>query len=147
MFILPEIDRRTGYLPPGVHPASWEEVRLRFGTNRLRRELHMGSERALINPAGAGCKSVFLNGSFVSDKISPADYDAAWEPSGVDIKRLDPVVLDFNNGRKAMKEKFKGDLFPSTSTTVRGNTFREFFQTDRDGATKGIVEIYPRTLL
>lgn len=69
------------------------------------------------------------------------DYDAAWEPRGVDPFRLDPVLLDFNNARAAMKAKYRGELFPASWPAAAGILYRDFFQRDRNGVPKGVVQI------
>jgi hypothetical protein len=144
--MLPAFDPLTGYLPSGVHPASWAETRARFGTNTHRNRLIDGLERALKNLAGAGCRSVILDGSFVSTKHKPKDYDAAWDPVAVDPNKLDPVLLDMKNGRAAMKMKYGGEFFPATAQATAGVRYREFFQSDRNGIVKGVVEIDLTTL-
>ncbi|MCY4038110.1 MAG: hypothetical protein OXF09_01475 [Hyphomicrobiales bacterium] len=146
VLMLPQIDMNTGYLPPGVHGALWAEVELWFGTNDYRKQLLIGLQSALVNLAEASCRSVLINGSFISAKPDPADYDGAWDPCGVNFKRLDPVLLDFSNARAAMKAKFGGELFLATGLADPDKkiTFRDFFQTDRDGVRKGIIEIDPR---
>jgi len=105
-----------------------------------------GLERALKNLAGAGCRIVLLDGSFVSTKHKPKDYDAAWDPVAVDPNKLDPVLLDMKNGRAAMKMKYGGEFFPATAQASAGVRYREFFQSDRNGIVKGVVEIDLTTL-
>jgi len=96
---------------------------------------------ALQNLAGAGCRSVLLDGSFVSQKDLPNDYDGAWDTHGVNPDRLDPVLLDFSNRRAAMKAKYLGELFPATAVAAPGVLFRDFFMKDRNGLPKGAVSI------
>lgn len=139
--VIRPFDGRTGYLPPGVHLASWQEVVQRFGSNGHRRDLLGGLYLALLNLADAGCRSVLLDGSFVSSASYPEDYDAAWESDAVDSDRLDPVLMDFSLGRARMKAKYAGELFPSDREARPGVPFAEFFQVDRSGAPKGIVQI------
>ena len=91
------------------------------------------------NLAGAGCSDLILNGSFVSAKQLPSDYDAAWETRGVDPDLLDPVLLDFSNRRAAMKAKYLGELFPASFLAAPNVLYRDFFASDRDGVEKGIV--------
>jgi hypothetical protein len=91
--------------------------------------------------ASAGCRSILLDGSFVSEKLLPEDYDGAWDPYGVDPYRLDPVLLDFSNSRAAMKAKYGGELFPATAQAIPGVLYRDFFQKDRNGVPKGVVQI------
>ena len=56
----------------------------------------------------AGCRTVYLNGSFVTSKTFPNDYDACWEEAGVDPAALDPVLLTFDPGRATQKAKYMG---------------------------------------
>jgi hypothetical protein len=139
--MIPVSDSSTGYLPCGVHNASWCEVSSRFSGNGHRSRLIGGLLAALQNLAGAGCRSVLLDGSFVSQKDLPEDYDGAWDPMGVDPALLDPVLLDFSNGRAAMKSKYFGELFPATDPAAPGILYRDFFMKDRDGVPKGVVHI------
>ena len=93
----------------------------------------------------AGCKAIFLDGSFITDKPEPGDFDVCWEPAGVDPAKLDPVFLDFANRRKRQKEKFGGEFFPSGTKADGASTFLDFFQTDKDtGNPKGIIKVQLR---
>jgi len=90
----------------------------------------------------AGCMTVYLDGSFVAGKPNPGDFDACWDTAGVDDSRLDPVLLDFSNRRRAQKQKFRGELFPASAPAAPGSAFIEFFQTDsHTGRKKGILRI------
>ena len=91
----------------------------------------------------AGCRTAYLNGSFVTSKESPNDYDACWEEAGVDPTVLDPVLLTFDPGRAMQKAKYMGELFPaSVVADADGLSFFEFFQSDKDtGIPKGIIAI------
>jgi hypothetical protein len=132
----------NGNLPPGQHLATWGEVEQKFGWTRHRRELLQGLKEAISNLKIAGCKRVYLDGSFVTKKTMPGDFDACWEIEGVDPAILDPVLLDFGPGRRRQKERFGGELFPSHWKGDADKIFIEFFQRDREtGAAKGIVAI------
>ena len=102
-----------------------------------------GSKSALLNLRDAGCKRVYVDGSFVTNKSIPGDFDACWEEAGVDPIILDPVLLTFANGRAEQKMKYLGELFPASSDAVGdGFSFLEFFQTDKqNGGRKGIIAI------
>ena len=136
----------NGNLPPGIHGATWPEVAHRFGANPHRQALLDGLFQALQNLKQAGCAKVYLNGSFVTDKEHPSDFDAAWETYGVNPGLLHPVLLDFSNSRRAQKQTYGGELFPADLVAdEHGRTFIEFFQTDRERNPKGIVAIDLRT--
>ena len=137
--MIPRTDSKRGYLPPGVHEAGWGDVDNSFGGNSHRAWLMQGLLAACRDLAGAGCKELLLDGSFVTAKTMPGDYDGAWETAGVDVERLDPVFLDASNGFAAVRAKYLGDLFPASGVAEPGVLFRDFFQTDRDGVEKGVV--------
>ncbi len=143
--MIPAFDK-DGNLPPGVHPASWDEFARRFGATPHRRRLLSGLKSALAVLKAAGCQRVYIDGSFVTEKVVPNDYDAAWEPSGVDVAKLlslEPVFGDFDNQRAAQKAKFRGEFFPSSAIADHvGTTFFDFFQIDKTtGSAKGIIAL------
>lgn len=141
--MIPDLNE-DGLLPPGVHPASLEEIRQRFGRkNAQRSRLFEGLARALQNLREASVKRVYVDGSFVTDKPFPKDVDGCWEAdSSIDLGKLDAVFLDFSDHRRQMKDRYGVDFFPASS--VEGNTrqvFLDFFQIDRDGRSKGVLVI------
>ncbi len=95
------------------------------------------------NLRGAGCRTVYIDGSFVTSKEVPNDFDACWEEYGVDPAYLDGVLLTFDVGRATQKAKYMGELFPASAIEgASGLSFSEFFQTDMaTGRSKGIVSI------
>jgi hypothetical protein len=138
--MIPKANPSTGYLPPGLHKAPWAELLPRFGTNTHRTGLLGGLLNGLRNLFGAGCREVILDGSFVSEKELPQDYDAAWETAGVNPALLDPVLLDFTYSRAAMKAKYGGEFFPASAYAAAGVLYRDFFQKDRNGVSKGVCK-------
>jgi hypothetical protein len=140
--VIPSFDER-GNLPPGVHSATWEEIVERYATTERRAELLDGLHEAVASLRAAGCARVYLDGSFVTDKEAPRDFDACWEVSGVDAGLLDPVLLDFKDRRAAQKARYGGELFPAQGAAEPvGTVFLDYFQRDRDtGEPKGIIAI------
>jgi hypothetical protein len=138
---IPQFENSSGYLPPGVHKATWEEFVDRFGFNSFRQKQIGGLLKALLNLKLAGCQVVLIDGSFVTNKSFPADYDGAWDPTNVDFGLVDPILLKFDDKRSAMKAKYLGELFVVTATAALGVQFGEFFQKDRDGNPKGVIRI------
>lgn len=139
--MIPPFDVNTGRLPEGIHEASWDEIVLRFGWNQRRRELLDGLAEAIELLADAGCTRVWLNGSFVTTKDEPGDFDACWDTASVDLDVIDPVLLDLSSGRAEQKRRFGGELFPNIVESGSGLVFTEFFQNDRDAGRKGIVVV------
>jgi len=46
----------------------------------------------------AGCGRAYVDGSFVTAKEVPGDFDGCWEAEGVDFDLLDPRLLTFDRG-------------------------------------------------
>jgi hypothetical protein len=129
-------------LPPGVHPATLAEVETTFATNAKRRALYHGLLSAAAALRVAGCANLYLDGSYVTAKTIPADYDACFDLTGMIRAKLDPVFLDFKNQRKAMKDKFGGEFFPTIMPNTAAQTILEFFRVERfTGKEKGILLI------
>jgi hypothetical protein len=126
-----------------VHDATWDELVARYGTTAHRRVLLAGLKVALDALRAAGCRRAYVDGSFVTAKEAPADFDGCWEVDGVDLARLDPVLLTFANRREAQKRAYGGELFPADRVAdAAGTNLLGFFQRDqRTGQPKGIVAI------
>lgn len=134
----------NGNLPPGVHQCTWDEFSQKFGWNPHRQHLLDGLKRALESLKGAGCKRAFIDGSFVTAKDMPNDFDACWDIKNVDGAKVDPVLLTFASGRLAQKTKYRGEMFPAqwTADQSTGRAYMDFFQTDKNtGDAKGIVAL------
>jgi len=142
--MIPEFNE-SGLLPEGVHWAVMDEIQKRFGRNLHRQRLVGGLERALNALRMAACTALYLDGSFITAKEYPGDYDACWEPKGVRLADLDPVFLDFSNRRAAQKAKYFGEFFPAHAKAESASPFRtflNFFQMDKiTGKKKGIIGI------
>jgi hypothetical protein len=139
--LIPPFEQNTGKLPPGEHEASWDEFAARFGSSPHRRQLLIGLRCALDALAQAGCRRVWIDGSFVTTTEHPADFDACWDPEGVERRLVDPVILDLSNKRAAQHARFGGALWPADLVVESGNTVLTDFQHDylNHGRPKGIV--------
>lgn len=140
--MIPSFDAATGNLPAGEHPATWQEMLDRFGYTPWRLRLLDGLLDALRLLRVAGCAQAWIDGSFVTAKERPGDFDACWDSQGVDFDLVDDRLLTFDRGRATQKAAFLGELFIADSRAdPQGTLFRDFFQIDRDGRRKGIVVI------
>ena len=133
----------NGDLPPGVHFATWPDLEDRLAFNPRRHRMLAGFGQACGELRKAGCRLVYLDGSFVTRKERPGDFDACWDVQNVDDARLDPVFWDFSRGRAAQKQRFLGELFPAQLPEgATGRAFLDFFQVNRrNGEPKGILAI------
>ena len=110
---------------------------------RRTRNLLTGLRRALASLRAAGCRRAYIDGSFVTAKHDPEDFDACWEASNVDPLLLDPALIDFSDRRRAQKSKFGGELFPADlPADPAGTEFIDHFQRDKfTHEPKGIVAL------
>ncbi len=133
----------TSELPPGIHFTTWAEVDRRLAFNPRRRRLLDGFRQACRQLGQAGCRLIYLDGSFVTTKPNPGDFDACWDIRNVNEETLDPVFWDFSLGRAAQKARFLGEFFPAQLPEgATGRAFLEFFQVSkRTGKPKGILAI------
>ena len=70
-----------------------------------------GLAAALRDLSAAGCRQVYINGSFVTAKEIPGDYDLCWSIAGVIPEKLNQALLDFSpKGRDIMKKKYKNNV-------------------------------------
>jgi hypothetical protein len=141
--VIPEFDE-NGNLPPGVHFCEWEEFVDRFGTSDLRLRLMRGLQMAMQQLKAAGCRTIYTNGSFVTSKSDPGDFDACWDREDVDIdylRREAPQLLKYYD-RAGQKAKYKGELFASDQPVGNyGKNSFDLFQEDRKHNKKGIIAI------
>jgi len=131
--VIPPFDER-GYLPPGIHVATMEEVRQRFGREtEISRAQFESLEWLLPMARRAGIKRLMINGSFVTDEREPNDVDC--------------VLLqgsNFDDGSIEVKELRDG--LPFLSLQIAAAIPFEFlvktmFGTDRHFVPKGMIEV------
>jgi hypothetical protein len=132
---------RDHNLPPGVHHVTLEEIEKRFAWNSHRVRLLRGLKEALTQFSLAGCRRIYLDGSFVTDEDFPNDYDVCFELLGLDPMYLDPIFLN-SRGRIAQKSIYGGEFFPTSAGAAPGYNFLQFFQLDKQtGNAKGILAL------
>ena len=145
--MIPPIDPQTGNLLPGIHEATMEEIEERYGYTERRRAMLRGLREATEALRAAGCRRLYLDGSFVSSKIDPGDYDACWEGEGVDPFRLMAAaeeLLEFRRARRGPRQKarFGGEFFALAPEGQVGREILALFQRDKHtDRPKGILAI------
>ena len=135
--MIPPFDA-NGNLPPGIYTATLSEIRKRYAYTPLRKGLFDGVVRLAKSLEAAGCRTLYLNGSFITSKPDPGDYDAVWEYEGVN-NTVDPLLREGWN-LNAIKNKYGGDIF-CRMPDILDKDHVEFFQSDRFENAKGIIKI------
>lgn len=140
--MIPDFDD-NGNLPPGVHYCYWHEFKERFGYTRDRRRMIEGMEEIMRELKTAGCRTFYLNGSFVTSNPFPNDFDCCWDKDYVNINYLRvnaPLILKFYDST-AQKAKYGGEIYQSDQPVDESTNSIEFFQRDRELNKKGIIAI------
>ncbi len=70
----------SGFLPPGIHPATLAEIRAAYGINIPRSDRCTGLEDYVSLVSGIGLiRYVYVDGSFTTNKAAPGDVDVVIE--------------------------------------------------------------------
>jgi hypothetical protein len=131
--MIPEF-QENGYLPAGVHQATFEEIKARFGQETEIRRAQTESLEWLIDVLKrSGASRLVINGSFVTDDPEPNDVDCV-------------VLIDagFPRDAEAERDLLEGLPFLEIQfVTDEGFEFLvdHFFASDRELVPKGLVEV------
>ncbi len=131
--MIPPFDEH-GYLPPGIHPATMEEIAERFGQESEIRRDQMESLGWLVDAARrAGAERLVINGSFVTDVSEPNDVDCVLL-----------LVKGFPRDRAAEDELENGFPFVQLDLVNQRDfdvMINRVFAIDRDFRPKGMIEV------
>lgn len=140
--MIPEFDE-NGNLPPGIHWATWEEFIDRFGNTPRRSRLIKGLKMAIEQLFAAGCQTIYIDGSFITNKLNPGDFDVCWDANGVDINYLESIAPILYNSQRTANQKslYGGEFFRSDfPADIYGTSYFDFFQFDtRTNTPKGLT--------
>jgi hypothetical protein len=137
--------KKSGLLPAGTHFATWEELKDKFGFNKHRLKLLEGLKQGLQVLIKYGCKEVYVDGSFVTDKPLPNDIDVCYDNTHMNWKKFitdHPEFNDSKNGNAIQKTKYQSEFY---AFNAYEDYILLFFQFDKSNNSKGIVKIsYPK---
>jgi len=144
---IPRLNER-GFLPPGVHDCSLDEVRKTFGTfnsNDRRPNLFKNLEAFVVTLRLNGvAKAVVVNGSFTTAKADPNDIDMVLVlPQGHDFA-ADLSPDEYNClSNKRVKKKFGFDMFVAEDESQEYERYTRFFQDvkNQPGESKGVLRV------
>lgn len=141
---IPDFNRNT-FLPPGIYTLTWTEVCERFGWNLHRKKLLEGLKRGLEDLKACGCLKVYLDGSFISQRDRPKDFDICYEEEGMDFEKLSDEYEEltvFKNKRKLQKSKYGGEFLRANDEACGNLTFKDFFQLIKDPVDPDTINFY-----
>lgn len=123
----------NGYLPPGIHICTTEELFERFGVGSPAREEQAEELAALIEwSLRSGIKRLIVDGSFISARLEPNDVDLVLLP-GPDYPRGQPPVSE-------MIWPFLQVLIAADDADLE-SWITDVFGTDRKLRPKGVIEV------
>ena len=142
--VIPQFDS-NGALPVGQHACEWDEFVERFegkADNKRRRRLVLGLAQMCFLLVEAGCQTIWIDGSFVRRERWPKDFDLCYDLSQVNTELLHPLLADLSNGRSQQKRNFGGEALPHDMPfQSNGETVLEAFTRDRNGNSKGLIQL------
>ena len=139
----------NGWLPEGHHPAAWEQIADQFGGEPNTRRAAVLSGllrwRDAVRGKGMGGRLI-LNGSFISAKAEPGNFDAIFVYDGTSASLIAQdksalILLDSAHCKAA----YGGDLWAFSEQAIRD--FPQFCRVDgfdREKITlrlKGVLEV------
>jgi predicted nucleotidyltransferase len=142
---IPPLHDRSGYLPPGEHPATLKEVEERFATNFRRRALFESLEYVVGELRARDVKEIWIGGSFVTTTQRPKDVDVIFDvPPSVNTDKwgeLSPFKkAELKQARRVDLWKMPsfqlGKKNPLPMVTIKG-----YFSSDRNDDPKGLIKI------
>jgi len=142
--MIPPLDD-NGDLPPGLHPTTWDEFRVRFcrfvqSDRRLQLCRHL---EQLVDDARASgiVTKILIGGSMVRATAEPNDFDCivvlraeAW------YETLRPDQLQVADARIA-RSRYTGDIFIAREGQNTLSFYIDFFSRNRDGKIIGMIEV------
>ncbi len=141
--------REDGWLPEGHCAATWQEVALRFGGEpNSRRSLILSSllqwRDAVRDKGIAGL--VILDGSFVSSKEAPGDFDLVFSCDEATelLLRTDLEARKLTDYQACRRLGFLGDVFALPASLFIFSPLLgglDMFDLDRQRKPKGVVEV------
>lgn len=135
--------REDGYLPEGLHIATDAEITFRFGTaTPQRRRLILRLRRWIELSRMVQAQRLFVDGSFVTEKLVPNDLDAVVWLSRDFASRVSHGDLEALEFEAMLVTRRPEELF-AAEDRQDWDDWIEFFSRTResDGRRKGLVEV------
>lgn len=127
-------------MPPGVHTVTLTEVENKFAYNVRRKALSAGLSNVIRILKEANCLEVFLDGSYITTKEEPDDYDLCFEPTDLQPTEELRALLSAKENRKT---EYLGDIFARLPEPPYFFDYVTNWQRDgrNDDVIKGILRI------
>lgn len=104
------LNPETGLLPPGEHNMTLEQIDHLFGHTSHRRYLLEMLHKVCLILKTAGVPQIWINGSFVTSKHRPGDYDICYEITEDIFKALPDYPFKQERADTLIRGEFGGDV-------------------------------------
>ena len=137
--------RDDGWLPAGHHPASWEEIVTIFGGELLSRRSVLIAKLIAFRDGLRSCGcigSMVLDGSFISSKQNPGDFDVllVLQPNIQELKDSDSRLSRLLDAE--MSENHEGySVFYAPKNSPVVAFLLPMWDISKEGVVKGVVEV------
>ena len=136
--------RPDGWLPSGHHAADWDEVLLRFGGKPNSRRAQLTAELTHLRDAlqAAGVTgTILLDGSYISEKPEPGDFDVLIVgPADLQMRKdREPNLASLLDASTAEAQGYS--LFFVTEASPMRKVISAVWDFSKEGIAKGVVEI------
>ena len=138
----------TGFLAPGIHDMSLEEVGKRFGSfsSTDRRPTLFKKLQQFVEQARQArfVRFLIVNGSFISSKADPGDVDiiVVIDPAALDSGDLPPCQYNVLSSRR-IRKAYSFDVFVVHEGSAAYADYLSFFSRVKDypDDSKGVVRV------
>jgi hypothetical protein len=120
----------------------WDDFHAFFSFSPRRKKLLERLKTVIDILQNVGCSAIYIDGSFVTNKVEPNDWDACYMCSLDNRKKLEQKFPLYN--RKLQKLLYSGDLFYAYDFADEKDTaYLGYFQKikGRNPKKKGIIKI------
>lgn len=104
------LNTETGLLPAGEHNMNWTQVCELFGGTNHRDYLLKCLYRICCILKQAGVPHIWLDGSFVTSKDRPNDYDMSYTLTKEIFARLPDDPFKLTDADRIIRARFSGDI-------------------------------------
>jgi hypothetical protein len=137
--------REDGWLPIGHHPATWEEIVARFGGSAGSRRAALTAKLLAWRDAVRACGVIavlLLNGSYVSAKEEPGDFDVLLiGPPDIQGKKDANPVLSALLDTEEVERRYDCSLFYVPSDSAYLVDIITLWDVTEDKVAKGSIEV------
>lgn len=136
--------RPDGWLPVGHHNAEWHEISARFGGKLESRRAKLTAKLLEFHQAlqAAGVSgTILLDGSYISEKTEPEDFDVlVIGPADLQLRKDTETNLAFLLD-ESTAEAQGYSLFFVTETSSMRKLIGAIWDFSKEGIAKGVVEL------